>query len=220
MRELERQLGHKALEVELLKAGLERTRAKKDLVVALCVERRFPVKAVADTLVVARSNVADRAKGVRAKRGPQTGQGDLELAAAIRRLVDTRPIYSYRWIAALIKRERRCGGGTPVNAKRVYQLMKKHDLLLARHTGRRLARWQRRDAPVRYRWCSDGLEFIRWNGEIVRVAFVLDCHDREVIGWIITTAGISGEMIRDLMVECVERCFNAVRTRSRPVDRR
>ena len=46
-----------------------------------------------------------------------------------------------------------------------------------------------------------------WNGEIVRVAFALDCHDREAIGWLATTAGISGEMIRDMMVQCVERRF-------------
>ena len=45
----------------------------------------------------------------------------------------------------------------------------------------------------------------------MRVAFALDCHDREVIAWVATTAGISGEMIRDLMVECVERRFAAVR---------
>jgi hypothetical protein len=29
------------------------------------------------------------------------------------------------------------------------------------------------------------------NGEVVRLAFVLDCHDREVIAWLATTAGIS-----------------------------
>lgn len=45
------------------------------------------------------------------------------------------------------------------------------------------------------------------NDEIVRIAFALDCHDREVIGWTATTAGISGEMIRDMMVHCVERRF-------------
>src|SRR5579872_2247146 len=48
-----------------------------------------------------------------------------------------------------------------------------------------------------------------WNGEIVRVAFALDCHDREVIGWVATTAGISGEVIRDMMVRCVEQRFGA-----------
>ena len=34
------------------------------------------------------------------------------------------------------------------------------------------------------------------NDEVARVAFALDYHDREVIGWVATTAGISGEMIR------------------------
>ena len=97
-------------------------------------------------------------------------------------------------------------------------LMKKHGLLLARHTGRRRPR--RHDGKVvtlrsNTRWCSDGLEFTCWNGEIVRLAFALDCHDREIIGWVATTAGISGEMIRDL-VECVERRFNAVRA-PRPI---
>ena len=31
--------------------------------------------------------------------------------------------------------------------------------------------------------------------------------DREVISWVATTAGISGEMIRDMMVHCVEQRF-------------
>jgi len=33
------------------------------------------------------------------------------------------------------------------------------------------------------RWCSDALEFACWNGEVVRVTFVIDAHDREVIAW-------------------------------------
>ena len=44
-----------------------------------------------------------------------------------------------------------------------------------------------------------------------QLAFALDCHDREVIGWVATTAGISGEMIRDIMVRCVEQRFNDIR---------
>jgi putative transposase len=172
------------------------------------------MKTVTDTLGVARSNLAERVKGVRPKRGPQIRDGDLELTAEIRRLVDARPTYGYRRIAALIKRERRSAGAAPVNAKRVYRLMRRHGLLLARHTGRRRPR--EHDGQVatlrsNVRWCSDGLEFTCWNGEIVRVAFALDCHDREVIGWVATTAGICGEMIRDMMVECVEKRFGAFR---------
>src|SRR5205807_1169740 len=59
--------------------------------------------------------------------------------------------------------------------------------------------------------CADGLEFTCWNGEVVRLAFALDCHDREIISWVATTAGISGEMIRDMMVDCVEKRFGKIR---------
>ena len=92
--------------------------------------------------------------------------------------------------------------------------MKKHDLLLARHTGRRRPReHDGQVATIRSncRWCSDTLEFACWNGEVVRVAFALDCHDREAISWVAATGGISGEMIRDMMVRCVERRFGAIR---------
>ena len=96
--------------------------------------------------------------------------------------------------------------------------MKTHGLLLARHTGRRRPR--EHDGKVvtlhsNIRWCSDTLGFACWNDEVVRVAFALDCHDREVIGWLATTSGISGEMIRDLMVECVEKRFGGPRRLTR-----
>ena len=87
-----------------------------------------------------------------------------------------------------------------------------NNLLLPKHSGR----------PVRthdgliitltsnMRWCSDVFEIGCWNGERVRVAFSLDCHDREIISYIATTAGISGEMVRDLMAESIEARFGLV----------
>jgi transposase InsO family protein len=172
------------------------------------------MKRVTQILGVARSNVLERCNDARSRRGPQERPGDVELAAAIRRLVDARPTYGYRRIAALLKRERRSDGLTPVNAKRIYRLMHKHGLLLERHTGRRRPReHDGQVATIRSncRWCSDALEFTCWNGEVVRVAFALDCHDREAISWVATTAGISGEMIRDMMVRCVEQRFGGIR---------
>jgi putative transposase len=57
------------------------------------------------------------------------------------------------------------------------------------------------------RWCSDGFEFTCWNGDVVRGAFIIDAHDREVIAWrAVVNAGISGS-VRDLMLEAVERRF-------------
>ena len=172
------------------------------------------MKTVAVILEVARSNLIERQKAVRPRRGSQNRAGDVELIADIRRLVDQRPSYGYRRIAALLKRERRSAGQEPVNAKRVYRLMKKLGLLLQRHTGRHRPRTH--DGKVislrsNIRWCSDALEFTCWNGETVRVAFALDCHDREIIGWLASTSGISGEMVRDMMVQCVERRFASER---------
>jgi len=120
------------------------------------------VKVVSQALGVARSNVIERRDGSTAQRGPQERPGDVELASAIRRFVDARPTYGYRRIAALLKRERRSDGLPPVNAKRVYRLMKKHALLLERHTGRRRPReHDGQVATIRSncRWCSDALEF-------------------------------------------------------------
>jgi transposase InsO family protein len=90
------------------------------------------MKTITDTLGLARSNIADRLTRARPKRGPQNQAGDLELIADIRRLVNARPTYGYRRIAALLKRERRSDGMATVNAKRIYRLMKRHGLLLAR----------------------------------------------------------------------------------------
>lgn len=132
------------------------------------------MKAVTDARGVARCNVAARVTGTRPRRGPQTRDGDLELTAEIRRLVAARPTYGYRRIAALLRRTRRDAGLEPVNTKRVYRLMSKHGLLLARHTGRRRPRAHDGKVATTHsnvRWCSDALEFTCWNGELVRVAF-------------------------------------------------
>src|SRR4030095_5219254 len=75
---------------------------KTDLAVALAASRRYPLKRVSQILGVARSNLLERRDGTRSRRGPQ--ERDVELAAAIRRLVDARLTYGYRRIAALLKR--------------------------------------------------------------------------------------------------------------------
>jgi transposase InsO family protein len=58
-----------------------------------------------------------------------------------------------------------------------------------------------------------GFEFTCWNGEVVRGAFIIDAHDREIISWrAVVNAGISGSDIRDMMLEAVERRFETYRT--------
>lgn len=60
------------------------------------------------------------------------------------------------------------------------------------------------------RWCSDVFEIACWSGEKVRVAFCMDCVDRELLICIATTGGITGEIIRNLMAEAIEYRFGIV----------
>ena len=87
-----------------------------------------------------------------------------------------------------------------------------HGLLLQRHAGGEERRHEGRIAvdARNTRWCSDGLEIGCDNGERVRVAFALDCCDREAMSFVATTSGITGEDVRDLMVADVEHRFGPV----------
>ena len=90
--------------------------------------------------------------------------------------------------------------------------MKVHGLLLDRHAGGAVRRHDGRIAvdERNRRWCSDGFEIGCDNGERVRVAFALDCCDREAMSFLATTGGISGDDVRDLMVAAVEHRFGRV----------
>ena len=80
---------------------------KTELAVAVATTGRFPVKVVAKTLGVARSNLIERMQGATKPRGPYRRQGDDDLLQAIRQLTDARPTYGYRRITALLNRARR-----------------------------------------------------------------------------------------------------------------
>lgn len=172
------------------------------------------MKVVADTLGVARSNLIEQLSSATKHRGRYGRQGDDELLAAIRQLTDARPTYGYRRITALLNRARRASGAEPVNHKRVFRLMARGKLLLQANVGTRPLRAHegRVIAPLsNQRWSSDGLEIGCWNGEVVRVVFAIDTCDREIIAWEAATTGITGEMVRNLMLACVEARFGALR---------
>lgn len=170
------------------------------------------MKAVAEVIGVSRSNLIERLQGRPKKRIGRPPLPDGELVAAIKVVIAEMPTYGYRRVHALLKRQALAGGLKPPNHKRVYRVMKLHGLLLDRHAGGVERRHDGRIAvaePNR-RWCSDGFEIGCDNGDKVRVAFSLDCCDREAMSFLATTAGISGEDVRDLMVAALEHRFGRV----------
>ena len=67
-------------------------------------------------------------------------------------------------------------------------------------------------------WCFNGLEITCDNGEKVRVAFALDCCDREAMGHVATTGGITAEDVQDLMVATVEHRYGRVNRVPQPIE--
>ena len=174
------------------------------------------MNAVAATLDVARSHLAARLAQRTAGRSPQRrGRPPLPeeaLLAEIETVIEDMPTYGYARVWARLRRKALTEGRAPANRKRVYRVMKVHGLLLERHAGGVERRHDGRIAVERsnLRWCSDGFEIGCDNGEKVRVAFALDCCDREAIGHVATTEGIKGEDVCDLMVTAVEHRFGKV----------
>jgi putative transposase len=170
------------------------------------------MKTVAEVIGVSRSNLADCLQERCKKRIGRPPLPDDELVSKIKAVVAELPTYGYRRVHAVLKRQALAAGLKPPNHKRVYRVMKVHGLLLDRHVGGEERRHDGRIAvdERNRRWCSDGFEIGCDNGERVRVAFALDCCDREAMSFLATTGGIAGEEVRDLMVAAVEYRFGQV----------
>ncbi|WP_321948297.1 IS3 family transposase, partial [Burkholderia cenocepacia] len=153
-----------------------------------------PMKTVCEVLGVARSAVAvKRARSSDWRDGRRARvTNDAGLVEEIQAHVAHLPTYGYRRVWALLRRSREQSGAPCINVKRVYRVMREHQLLLRRPGVRRDKR--RHDGRVAVdrsntRWCSDGFEFRCDDGTPLRVTFALDCCDREAISWAATTGG-------------------------------
>ncbi|MCG9027137.1 IS3 family transposase [Laribacter hongkongensis] len=211
IRELQRLLGKKTMEAEILKEAVEVARSRKlDCALALVSGGR-PVKRVSDCLGVARSHLAVRSKRVADWRdGRQHRQpDDAALVTDLKALIGDLPSYGYRRTWGLLRRQREALAQQPVNAKRVYRVMKQHGLLLRRRVkqpgGSRRHEGRVAVATSDTCWCSDGFEVNCDGGDKLRVTFALDCCDREVMSWVAGTTGYRSDDVQNVMLEAVEK---------------
>jgi transposase InsO family protein len=141
--------------------------------------------------------------------------------ARIRAIVDERGTYGYRRVTALLNRDAAARALSRINHKRIYRIMREHQLLLARHTGKPTRTHDGVIITLRsnMRWCSDAFEIRCWNGDRVYVAFSLDCCDREVMAYVADVDALTGEHIRDLMAESLVHRFGpSVRRTPNPIE--
>ncbi|WP_224154885.1 IS3 family transposase [Escherichia coli] len=213
IKELQRLLGKKTMENELLKEAVEYGRGKKVDSARALIARGWGVSFVSRCLRVSRAQLhvilrrADDWKDGRRSRHTD----DTDVLRRIHHVIGELPTYGYRRVWALLRRQAELDGMPAINAKRVYRIMRQNALLLERkpavppskraHTGRVAVK------ESNQRWCSDGFEFRCDNGEKLRVTFALDCCDREALHWAVTTGGFNSETVQDVMLGAVERRF-------------
>ncbi|WP_370622309.1 IS3 family transposase [Escherichia coli] len=213
IKELQRLLGKKTMENELLKEAVEYGRAKKVDSARALIARGWGVSLVSRCLRVSRAQLhvilrrTDDWKDGRRSRHSD----DTDVLLRIHHVIGELPTYGYRRVWALLRRQAELDGMPAINAKRVYRIMRQNALLLERktavppskraHTGKVAVK------ESNQRWCSDGFEFRCDNGEKLRVTFALDCCDREALHWAVTTGGFDSETVQDVMPGAVERRF-------------
>ncbi|EGI6683086.1 IS3 family transposase, partial [Escherichia coli] len=213
IKELQRLLGKKTMENELLKEAVEYGRAKKVDSARALIARGWGVSLVSRCLRVSRAQLhvilrrTDDWKDGRRSRHSD----DTDVLLRIHHVIGELPTYGYRRVWALLRRQAELDGMPAINAKRVYRIMRQNALLLERkpavppskraHTGKVAVK------ESNQQWCSDGFEFRCDNGEKLRVTFALDCCDREALHWAVTTGGFDSETVQDVMLGAVERRF-------------
>ncbi|MGS5123364.1 IS3-like element IS2 family transposase [Escherichia coli] len=213
IKELQRLLGKKTMENELLKEAVEYGRGKKVDSARALIARGWGVSLVSRCLRVSRAQLhvilrrTDDWKDGRRSRHSD----DTDVLLRIHHVIGELPTYGYRRVWALLRRQAELDGMPAINAKRVYRIMRQNALLLERktavppskraHTGKVAVK------ESNQRWCSDGFEFCCDNGERLRVTFALDCCDREALHWAVTTGGFDSETVQDVMLGAVERRF-------------
>jgi putative transposase len=174
------------------------------------------VKRVAEALGVSRPHLSATCAGDSKPRTQYCPEADADVLGRVRTVIDERASYGYRRVTAKLNAQ---PGATRLNHKRIYRLMKRAGLLLAKHGSKpeRLHDGKVITLASDLRWCSDGFELRCWNGERVYVAFSLDCCDREAMGWVAADHHLDGRDIRDLMAMTIEARFGATHT-AHPVE--
>jgi len=103
---------------------------------------------------------------------------DETVVQQIRAVTNSRVTYGYRRVWAMVNRTFRAS----YNRERIRRLMRMHSLMLPPRVHRRHL-GQVQQLASNQRWCSDIFLIPCWSGEVLSVAFAIDCHDREVFAW-------------------------------------
>lgn len=160
---------------------------------------------ISRTLGIGRAT-AYRDAGPRASRYHR--QDDPRVYAQLKEALRERGSYGYRRATVMVNRQFE----TTYNRKRIQRVMRLTGLAVPRRSRRhgRAHRGVVRCESSNQRWCSDAMTIVCWNGEVVELAFALDCCDREAIAFVAEARPLTSADIRRLMRAASFARFGAV----------
>lgn len=121
----------------------------------------------------------------------------------VRALIEQHPTFGYRRLWALLRR-----AGHAVNRKTVHRLLRRRGWLVHQRevTPRPRAQGRRsRTAASDERWAMDLTHVACGRDGWAHLAAIIDCHDREIIGWEFALRGRAREAERALEQACLAR---------------
>ena len=137
-------------------------------------------------------------------RAPEIRRPDV--VEAIRKIIGNRPVsYGYRRIYGKLKES-----GIQCNCKTVYRYLQLH-LWLSTHRQQRVVQKHREGTVAvtepNTRWASDITVIKAWNGDRGRFAIIIDCADRQILGYRWSRT-ITGDDMQTLVKVSLRRRFS------------
>ena len=124
--------------------------------------------------------------------------------AHLHALIQQYPTYGYRRLWALLRYRE----GVRVNRKAVYRVLRLKQWLVHHRVGTprpRAPRLRSRAPQSNYRWAMDVTHISCGRDGWGHLAAVIDCHDREIVGYEFALRGRAKEAERALEAACLER---------------
>ncbi|MDQ5851027.1 MAG: IS3 family transposase [Chloroflexota bacterium] len=127
-----------------------------------------------------------------------------ELLVRIKQLIEQHPTYGYRRIWACL----RFGDQVVINRKKVYRLMKAQGWLICQRPAApkpRVKRKKRVATHANERWALDATHIDCGTDGWAHLIAVIDCYDREIIGYACALRGRANEAERAVEMACLAR---------------
>ncbi len=162
---------------------------------------RASTRLICRTLGVARSALYRHQSGPAAAA---PGRADTDLVARIKELIEQHPTYGYRRIWARL----RFGDQRVINRKKVRRLMRQQGWMVCQRQATPKPRVQRKKSIAKRRnerWALDATHIDCGVDGWGHLIAVIDCYDREIVGWEFALRGRANEAERALEMACLAR---------------